>query len=115
MDASDEVTRKLSKNAAERLHYGWFLLALIPGLLVTLEGCSPPEQSTLNQCRNTAALRAEGRNLDATDIGELIEECMSNKGYALDKDSNSCHHDSQSASKRTCYYSNSPLGRLFHG
>lgn len=115
MDTSNEDSGKLSNNPAVRLHYGWFLLlALIPGLLVALEGCNPPEQSALDQCQNTAAQRAKGRNLDPTDLGELIEECMSNKGFALDKDSNVCHHDSQSASKRTCYYSNSLLGRVFH-
>ena len=115
MATTKEVTGNHSINSAARLHYGWFLLlALIPGLIVALEGFRPPEQSILSQCRSNAALRAQGRNLDAGDLGELIEECMSNKGYALDKDSKACHHDSKSASNRTCYYSSSLLGRIFH-
>lgn len=115
MESSNEVTGKPSNNAAARLHYGWFLLlALIPGLIVALEDIRPPVQSTLNQCSSIAGQRAQGRNLNASDLGELIEECMSNKGYALSKDSNACHHDSQSASNRTCYYSSSLFGRIFH-
>jgi hypothetical protein len=81
---------------------------------IGLTGCSGPDQGVVNACHQSAVERGKGRDLNQADIGELVEECMSWKGYDLKKDRENCPHDGASALKRGCYYPNSWIGRLIH-
>jgi hypothetical protein len=89
-----------------------YVLATIAALGLT--GCSAPDQAVVNVCHLSAVERGEGRNLSRADISELVEECMSWKGYNLGKDRKNCPHDGSSALKRECYYPNSWIGRVTH-
>lgn len=81
--------------------------------LLPLGACEPPQQSLLDNCRTTAAQRAEGHQLSPSDVGELVEACMEKRGYLLHKTDASCAHDLSSQSQSRCYYPNTFLGR-FH-
>jgi len=54
-----------------------------------------------------------GLPLIPSDIGELVEECMAGKGFALIENSHECSSDFASAVNRTCYYRDTLLGRLY--
>lgn len=82
-------------------------------LLLALGGCSPPDQTLLDACRQSAAARGHGLNLTQSDLGELVEECMSKKGYALRKNRKGCMHDFPSATARRCYYPDTALGHFY--
>lgn len=90
-------------------------LGLSPVVFLGLAGCSPPDQKAIAECRVSAEARGQGRHLDAGDRGELVEWCMSWKGYALKKNSEGCQHDQSGEQNRMCYFPNSWLGRLVNG
>lgn len=108
------------KQAWQHLHSDakslWRSLAcgFVFGVALLLAGCNQPPEDTLKRCHQSARARGDGLNLTASDLGELVEECMSEKGYALKKDSDACHHDAASAFNKSCYYPNSWLGRLLN-
>jgi len=82
---------------------------------LTIASCAPapPDQKTIAVCRATAAVRAKGMPLTSSDIGELVEECMSDKGFTVIENGRGCTSDYHTAVNRTCYYRNSLLGRLY--
>ena len=85
----------------------------VAGLLFALGGCSPPDRNLLDACRQSAAARGHDLNLTKSDLGELVEECMSKRGYALRKNHKGCMHDFPSATARRCYYPDTTLGHLY--
>ncbi len=78
-----------------------------------LEGCSPPDQRVLDLCRKSSTASALGRSLTVDDVGELTEECMSRRGYALLKTGPTCKDDLQSQQRRECYFPDTTVGHLF--
>lgn len=88
----------------------FLVLLLVPGLV----GCSPPDDATLQQCRQSAATRGKGFNLTPADLGELVEECMSGRGFILKRNTDTCQHDQRSALNRTCYYPDNLPNRLIY-
>lgn len=74
--------------------------------------CSPPDQHVLDFCRQSSAVSARGRGLTPADIGELIEECMSRRGYSLLKTGATCSDDLRSQNNRYCYFPDTVTGRL---
>jgi hypothetical protein len=109
------------RQARQRKHFNGHTLARplsssgIFGAVLLLAGCNQPPEKSVDLCRQTALARGDGLNLTTSDLGELIEECMSEKGYILKKDSDTCHHDAASAQNKNCYYPNTRLGRFFNG
>ena len=81
-------------------------------LAATVTACSPPKSQTLAQCKATASSQARGRSLDPSDIGELTEACMLNKGYALKEGSSRCPDNAATPNSMECYYPNTFTGRL---
>jgi len=78
-----------------------------------LAGCSPPDQRVLDLCHKSAAIRARGYKLTSTDLGELTEACMAERGYTLKKTGSVCSHDLRSENDRRCYYPDTLPGRLY--
>ena len=81
-------------------------------LSLPMVGCEPPAQGVLEDCRKIAEQRASGHGLTATDVGELMEACMSERGYLLHKQDKACSHDLSSQSQRRCYYPKTLWGRI---
>jgi hypothetical protein len=93
-------------------------LALFPyclgiAILSVLGGCSPPDQKLVESCRQTAAVRGRGYHLTPSDLSELVEECMSKKGYSLRENSQSCTDNLATAVDRRCYYPDTMLGHFY--
>lgn len=79
---------------------------------LSLTSCSPPDQHVLDFCRQSSAASAQGRGLTPADIGELIEECMSRRGYSLLKTGATCSDDLRSQNDRSCYFPDTVMGHL---
>jgi hypothetical protein len=80
--------------------------------LLTTGACSPPDQQVLNFCRESATKTAIGLGMKPTDIGELVEACMSKHGFSLKKIGKRCSHDLQSQHNRRCYFPDTMPGHL---
>ncbi len=78
----------------------------------SLVACSPPNRQTIALCQRTAISEGHGHSLDSSDVGELTEACMLNKGYALKEDGPHCSDDAATAANPKCYYRNNLFGRL---
>lgn len=52
--------------------------------------------------------------MNADDLGELTESCMSTKGFLLNRDSQHCQHDRNSETVDRCYYRNNLWGKIGH-
>lgn len=81
--------------------------------LLSVGGCSPPDQHVLDLCHQSAAHRGQGYKLTSADMGELAEACMSDRGYILKKTGSVCSHNLRSENDRRCYYPNTLPGRLY--
>jgi hypothetical protein len=87
---------------------------LIPFILASalLAACSPPKQQSVDLCKADAVLKSRGHSLDSSDVGELTEACMLNKGYALKEAGRYCSEDMATATNANCYYRDNLFGRL---
>ena len=83
-------------------------------LIASLLGCAParPDPQIIKLCRASAVTRARGFPANASDLGELVEECMSNRGYILRETGPRCGPDFGSAVDPNCYHRNTPIGRF---
>lgn len=88
------------------------LYALAVILLVA--GCAParPDPQIIKLCHASAVTRARGITTDTSDIGELVEQCMSNRGYILRETGPNCGGDLSTALNPVCYHRNTPIGRF---
>jgi hypothetical protein len=84
----------------------------IVGSGIFAAGCSPPDTHVIAQCKEIAASKGRGHSLISSDIGELIEACMLDKGFVLDETSAHCSDDLPTATNPRCYRPNTALGRL---
>ena len=77
-------------------------------------GCAPvpPDPGIIKLCTASAVARARGFPADASDIGELVEECMSHRGYILRETGPRCGTDFATAVNPICYHRNTALGRF---
>jgi hypothetical protein len=82
-------------------------------LLLLVAGCSPPDQTVLDNCHKSSVQRAKGYKLTSADLGELAEACMAERGYTLKKSGSVCSHNLQSENDRRCYYPDTLPGRLY--
>jgi hypothetical protein len=78
--------------------------------VLVVAACSPPPPA-IKQCQAQASAQARGHALDSTDVGELVEACMLNKGWALDENSAQCTDDYKTAVTPQCYYRDDFFGR----
>jgi hypothetical protein len=85
---------------------------VVVGSCTFLAGCSPPDSHVIEICKATVAAEARGHALIPSDIGELIEACMLNKGFALDETSARCSDDLPTATNPQCYRPDTAIGRL---
>ena len=81
-------------------------------LAAALTACLPPKNQTLTQCKAMASSQGRGHSLDSSDIGELTEACMLDKGYALKEGGPPCPDDAATPNNPICYYPNTFMGRL---
>ena len=83
------------------------LASLVPGCAP-----APPDPKIIELCKTNAVARARGFPADASDIGELVEECMSHRGYILRETGPRCGTDFGTAVNPICYHRNTVLGRF---
>lgn len=83
-------------------------------LISPLLGCAPahPDPQVIKLCHASAVTRARGFPVDASDIGELVEACMLNRGYILRETGPRCGPDYGSAVDPKCYHRNTAIGRF---
>jgi hypothetical protein len=79
---------------------------------ILLVGCGPPDQHTLQLCREAARAQARDHQLEASDEGEVIEARMLTKHYALKETENNCGDDFASATNARCYYRDTYISRI---
>lgn len=89
------------------------LISLGGAILLLVGGCSPPDQKSLDLCRNSAPRTSQGESLTREDVGELIEACMSKRGFSLLKTGKRCSHDLNSQHDRRCYFPDTTAGQFF--
>ena len=83
-------------------------------LVSSVLGCAPapPDPETIKLCHASAVTRARGFPVDASDIGELVEDCMAHRGYLLRETGAHCGSDLGTALNPVCYHRNTALGRF---
>ncbi len=102
-------------NCMEPLIFAARKVCIIVVYSLTVMSCAPasPDQKAVDVCKATASARARGLPLIPSDIGELVEECMAGRGFALIETSPGCSGNFASATNRTCYYRNTLPGRFY--
>lgn len=87
------------------------LAILAPAMIAS---CSPPTRHAIQLCYHNALAEGRGRSLTTSDIGELVEACMLDRGYALNEDNARCSDNLKTATNAACYYRNTFFGRMYN-
>jgi len=84
-------------------------------LAFSVLGCAPapPDPGIIKLCHASAITRARGFPADTSDIGELVEDCMRNRGYLLRETGPHCGADLGTALDPVCYHRDTALGRFY--